>query len=252
LLSFALDTADIGVVVDALGLPRNCQPFELAEVGTTEQDRRDHIAAAWQRARTAGLLDGDDVDIDVAGVFNAWVTPDVLIIVRAQQNDGQQHLLYRVTSTRGTGVFSQLIGERVRFEEIGNHDPVHEITNELPPVPALPGLQEVTVRRGTTSNEVAEEDDDPLARSAPDGTAAAEQREMRKFAQWPPERVCSFELSVNGGNKLNRMGTAQVIDTEGGRYLILPDGPQRIRVVPSDGAHLRRWLYDQIELGRNP
>src|SRR5699024_9909692 len=103
-----------------------------------------------------------------------------------------------------------------------------------------------------TSDDIAEEDYDPLARSAPAGTATADQREMRKFAQWPPVRVCSYELAVNGGNTLNRLGTAQVIDTEGGRYLILPDGTERIRIVPSDGSHLRDWLHHQVELAMNP
>ena len=240
------------MVVDALQLPRNWQPFELPEVGTTLQERRAHVGAAWQRIRTTGLLDGDHVDIDVAGVFRAWVKPDVCVIVRAQQQDGQHHLLYRVTSTRGTGVFSQLIDDRIRFDEIGRQDPIREITNELPPVPPVPGLQEITVNRGNTSNEVAAEDFDPLARSAPAGTAAADHREMRKFAQWPPVRVCSYELAVDSGNNLNRLGAAQVIDTEGGRYLILPDGDQRIRIVPSDGSHLRDWLHHQVDLAMNP
>src|SRR5699024_828547 len=132
----------------------------------------------------------------------AWVKPDVCVIVRGQQQDGQHHLLYRVTSTRGTGVFSQLIDDRVRFDEIGGQDPVREITNELPPVPPLTGLTELTVNRHNTSDDIAEEDYDPLARSAPAGTATADQREMRKFAQWPPVRVCSYELAVNGGNTL--------------------------------------------------
>jgi len=249
LLSFALDTADIGVVVDELNLPRRWQPFELPEVGRTQQERRDHVDAAWHRVRNAGLLDGNRLDAEVEGVFSAWVDPDLLVIVRAHQTEGQQQLLYRVTATRGTGVFSQLVGDQVHFEEIHKQAAIPEITSELPPVPALSGLGELTVTRGNASDEVAEEDFNPLASSAPSGTAAAEQREMRKFAQWPLQRLCSFELSVRNGNKLNPLGTAQVIDTDGGRYVILPDGTQRLRIIPSDGSHLTRWLADQAELG---
>lgn len=247
--SFALESADIGVLVDALNLPRHWQPFEPPEVGRTVSERREHIDQAWRRIRTAGLMDGDGLDRDIEGVINAWVYPDVLIIVRVQQTVGQQELLYRVAATRGVGVFSQLVETQLRFDLFGKGRIVEEVVGELPDMAPVPRLRDINVSVAGASNDVAEEDYNPLASAAPAGTAAAEKREMRKFAHWPIERFCGFELSVRNQGALVPMGNTQVVDTEGGRYVILPDGTQRIRVVPSSGDHLRQWLQRQIEIG---
>ena len=249
--SFALELGDVDVALDEAQLPHRCEPFDIQHVGNTVDLRKQHVAEAMRRLGSARLLDGDRMDADVENTLRVWTSPDVLIMVRVDQTVGQQRLLYRAASARDAGVVSQLADGRIEFEIVQGQRVLATMVGELPPLGPIPDLRELTVPLDGASNEVAEEDFDPLATEAPTGTAAAQQREMRAFAQWPVERFCGFELWVRGRSGLAHMGTAQVVDTEGGRYVMLPSDNQDLRILPSNGSHLQKWLRQRIDLGQD-
>ncbi|SFW61881.1 ESX secretion-associated protein EspG [Amycolatopsis australiensis] len=225
---FSLGLAEVDTAVRRSGLPANWHPFEIRSPGRTLAEHDRIAAASWESMRARGLAGPDKLDIEVEQTLRAWTQPDVLIIVRAAEQD--RRVFYRAAIGHGLGVFSELASEEILFAQTRPDRLVDLVVGMLPAYRPVP-LAELTF---TTPGSRA------------DTEAAAE------FSAWPLHRYGTFELSVRQSGALKPAGTATFVDNEGGRFLMfndpLPDGSTRVRFIPSDGSDLRRWLHER---GRN-
>jgi hypothetical protein len=224
---FSLAMTEVDVAVRRTGLPANWHPFEIRSAGHTLEEHNRIASASWESMRARGLAGPDKLDIEVEQTLRSWTQPEVLIIVRAAEENRQ--VFYRATIGHGLGVFSELSGEEVLFAQTRPDRLVDLVVGMLPAYRPVP-LSELTfVRPG----------------SRRDLDAAAE------FSRWPLHRYGTVELSVRH-DSLHPAGTATFVDNDGGRFLMftdaLPGGESRVRFIPSDGSHLRSWLHER---GRN-
>ena len=241
---FTLGLTEVDVAVRRTGLPANWHPFEIRSVGHTLAENARLTAEAWEALRARGLAGPDKLDTEVEHTLRAWTQPEVLIIIRAAEVEDGRQVFYRATIGNGLGVYSELVPEGINFVRIRPDHLVDELVSILPRYAPVP-LRELAVssEQDTASEDFAEDVQQ---------TARHQDREaMSEFSSWPLHRYGTFELSVRHGHgSLRNAGTVTFFDNDGGRFLIFTDdlggGAKRIRFVPSDGAHLRRWLHETI------
>jgi len=225
---FSLGLAEVDVAVRRAGLPANWHPFEIRSPGRTLEEHERIAAESWESMRARGLATPDKLDVEVEQTLRAWTQPDVLIIVRAAEVAGNRQVFYRAAIGHGLGVFSELAGEEVLFAQARPDRLVDLVVGMLPGYPPVPLAELAFVSPG----------------SRQDAAAAAE------FSSWPLHRYGTFELSArHGQGALHPIGTTTFVDNDGGRFLMvteaLPHGESRVRFIPSDGSHLRRWLHER-------
>lgn len=225
---FSLGPTEIDVAVRRAGLPANWHPFEIRSAGDTLAEHARLGAAAWESMRSRGLAGPDELDVEVEQALRAWTRPEVLIIVRAAEIADGRQVFYRAAIGGGLGVYSEQVADGVKFVRIRPDHLVDELVGILPRYGPLPVPPVAVTSRSPGSREA-----------------------LAPFAAWAPHRHGTFELSTRPGRgTLRPAGTVTFADTDGGRYLTftdpLPDGDTRLRFVPSDGSHLRRWLHETI------
>jgi hypothetical protein len=228
---FSLGLTEVAAAVRRTGLPAHWHPFEIRSPGHTLEEHDRIMAAAWESMRARGLAGPDKLDIEVEQTLRAWTQPEVLIIVRAAEIADGRQVFYRATIGHGLGVFSELAGEEIMFVQARPDRLVDLVVGMLPSYQPVPLAELTFVSPG----------------SRQDTAAAAE------FSSWPLHRYGTFELSTREGQgALHPIGAATFIDNDGGRFLMfhepLPGKETRLRFIPSDGSHLRRWLHER---GRN-
>ncbi|GAA4537207.1 ESX secretion-associated protein EspG [Amycolatopsis samaneae] len=250
---FSLGMLEVDVAVRRAGLPASWAPFDIRSAVQAAGD--DAIATydrlnaeAWDAMRARHLADRDKLDVDVAHTLRAWTQPDVLIIVRAVELSDRRRVYYRAAVAEGLGVLSEQVGDDITFLQIRPDRLVDAVVGTLPPYRAVP-VRPVTITRHAKPAPQAERDF-----STEDFTtepSRAEQEALVSFNQWPPHRLGSVELHVRTGHSaLHNQGVVTFFDSDGGRFLVftepLSGGEKRLRYVPSDGSHLRRWLHETI------
>lgn len=252
-MQFSVEASAVEVIAEHLGLPRNWQPFEIQHVGTTVDERRDYVDKSWSGLRADGLFDGERLHDDLESALRVWTSPDVVVVVRADQDFDPPRVLYRAAANQHLGVFSIQDGDRIRFELMHPDRLIDYVTGMMPRLGPVPVKPHTEIVQG--------------AHRAPDGDrdlptvgeeARAENRRasegLRAFAQWPVVLFGGYELFFREDGRLRRVGTMQFFDTERGRYVVtdepVANGKRRLEFVPSDGSHVRRWLLDEISFWR--
>lgn len=252
-MQFSLEGSAVEVMVEHLGLSRNWQPFELRHVGTTMDERRDYVAKVWSHRRIERLLDGERLHDELESALRVWTSPDVLVVVRANQDFDPPAVLYRIAADQHLGVFSIQDGDRIRFELMHPDRLIDYVTGMMPRSGPLPVKPHTEVVQG--SRRAPDADDDlPTVREE----ARAENRRagegLRAFAQWPVVLFGGYELFLREDGRLRRVGAMQFFDTERGRYVVtdepVADGKRRLEFIPSDGSHIRRWLHQEVSFWR--
>ncbi|MFD9894615.1 ESX secretion-associated protein EspG [Amycolatopsis sp. NPDC059027] len=250
---FSLGMFEVDVAVRRAGLPASWAPFDVRSAVQAAGD--DAIATydrlnteAWDALRARRLADRDKLDVDVAHTLRAWTQPDVLIIVRATELADRRRVYYRATIAEGLGVLSEQVGDNITFLQIRPDRLVDAMVGTLPPYRPVP-VRPVTITR--RSRPAPQGDRDFSAEDFTAEPSRAEQEALTSFSQWPPHRLGSVELHVRSSHSvLHNQGAVTFFDSEGGRFLVftepLSGGETRLRYVPSDGSHLRRWLHDTI------
>jgi hypothetical protein len=210
--------------------------------------------------RARRLAGPDKLDVDVEHTLRAWTQPEILIIVRAAEIADNRQVRYRATIADGLGVFSEQADGEIRFARVRPDHLVDMAVGMLPPYGPLPA-REVTITHGPSSRPADRAGDfdgedfvtDPGA--PPRSQRRSDTEAMARFAGWQPHRHGTFELSMRPGRgSLHPVGTVLFADTDGGRFLTFTEplggGETRLRLVPSDGSHLRRWLHESIAEAR--
>ncbi|QRP46773.1 ESX secretion-associated protein EspG [Amycolatopsis sp. FDAARGOS 1241] len=249
---FSLSWHEVDVAVRRSGLPASWHPFEIRSPGYTLDEHQRLSDAAWDSMRTRGLAEADKLDPDVLATLQAWTRPEVLIIVRAAELPSGT-VLYRASAGFGLGVFSSSSDDGIRFQQVRPERLAETVLSMFPAYPPLP-VSPVSFTQSPARHSSSDFSDF----SDRDFTSAAPSRRDRDalaaYSQWPLHRHGTVELSLRPRHgALRPVGTVTFVDTDGGRYVTfsdpLRDGGFRLRFVPSDGSHLRRWLLDAIEEG---
>jgi hypothetical protein len=251
---FSLGLTETAVAVERAGLPPNWHPFEIRSPGLTMTEHRQAVAAAWEALKRRRLAGGDKLDLDVEDTLRAWTTPEVLIIVRAFEVEAQRHVFYRAAAANGLGVFSELVDDRIVFEQLKADRLVDTVVGMLPAYGPVP-LRELVAVSGTRPPERNLEEKS-LITPPPRTRDRSDKDSMARFASWPLHRHGMVELSVRqGSGGLRALGNVQFTDSDGGRFLTFTEplhgGETRLRLVPSDGSHLRSWLHESIADARS-
>ncbi|WIX81521.1 ESX secretion-associated protein EspG [Amycolatopsis carbonis] len=250
---FSLSWTEVDVAVRRSGLPASWHPFEIRSPGLTLSENRRLSDASWDALLSRGLAAGDKLDHDVLATLQAWTRPEVLIIVRAAELPSGT-VLYRACIGEGLGVFSSSSPDGIRFQQTRPDRLVETVLSMFPAYPPLP-VAPVSLTQAPARHSSASPDDSDF--SDRDFTSAPSRRDrdaLGAYSQWPVHRHGTVELSLRPRHGVLRpMSTATFVDTDGGRYVTfsepLRDGGFRLRFVPSDGSHLRRWLFETIEEG---
>lgn len=250
---FSLNLTEVDVAVRRSGLPASWHPFEIRSPGLTLSENRRLSDEAWAALRSRGLAAGDKLDHDVLATLQAWTRPEVLIIVRAAELPSAT-VLYRACIGEGLGVFSSSEASGIRFQQTRPDRLVETVLSMFPAYPPLP-VAPVSLTQAPARHSSAASDDSDF--SDQDFTSAPSRRDrdaLGAYSQWPLHRHGTVELSLRPRHGVLRpVSTATFVDTDGGRYVTfsepLRDGGFRLRFVPSDGSHLRRWLFEAIEEG---
>ncbi|MEV0070091.1 ESX secretion-associated protein EspG [Amycolatopsis sp. NPDC050768] len=249
---FSLSWTEVDVAVRRSGLPASWHPFEIRSPGLTLDEHKRLSDEAWALLRSRGLAHADKLDHDVLATLQAWTRPEVLIIVRAAELPSGT-VLYRACIGEGLGVFSSSEPDGIRFQQTRPDRLVETVLSMFPTYPPLP-VAPVSLTQAPARHS---SDSDASDFSDRDFTSAPSRRDrdaLGSYSQWPLHRHGTVELSLRPRHgTLRPVSTATFVDTDGGRYVTfsepLRDGGFRLRFVPSDGSHLRRWLFETIEEG---
>ncbi|MEU4666518.1 ESX secretion-associated protein EspG [Amycolatopsis sp. NPDC023774] len=253
---FSLNLTEVDVAVRRSGLPASWHPFEIRSPGLTLSEHRRLSDSAWDALRSRGLAHADKLDHDVLVTLQAWTRPEVLIIVRAAELPSGT-VLYRACIGEGLGVFSSSSPEGIRFQQTRPDRLVETVLSMFPAYPALP-VAPVSLTQAPARHSAASSDDSDFSDrdfTSPSSSPSRRDRDaLGAYSQWPLHRHGTVELSLRPRHGVLRpVSTATFVDTDGGRYVTfsepLRDGGFRLRFVPSDGSHLRRWLFETIEEG---
>ncbi|MDV6011261.1 ESX secretion-associated protein EspG [Haloechinothrix sp. LS1_15] len=252
---FTLEATAVDVIAEWLGLPRGWQPFDVLPAATTVDERRAYAGEVWRWLRAEGMVDRDRIDADVEAAFRVWAVPEVLVVVRAEQDFDPPHVLYRAAAAGELGVFSEQLGEDIRFQLLKADGLIDHVVGMLPRHQALPVRPHSVVVGGTAP--AVGDGDEPELPSLAEQARRYDQRNqegVRAFARWPVTLCGGYELHLREQDALRHVGTMQFFDTEQGRYLVndepLGAGRRRLDFVPSDGSHLRRWLHEEVAFAR--
>ncbi|MBB4687998.1 ESX secretion-associated protein EspG [Amycolatopsis jiangsuensis] len=250
---FSLGWTEIDVAVQRSGLPAAWHPFEIRSAGRTMTEHRRLAEQAWQSLRSRGLADAEKLDPDVADTLRAWTRPEVLIMVRALEVP-ENSVRYRACIGDGLGVFSEEVDGGVHFRQIRPERLVETVLSMFPdylplPVPPIAIAQAAPSRAQTASDH----SDLDFTSDAPT-VSRRDKATLAEYSRWPLHRFCTVDLALRPRNStLNALPTVTVVDTDGGRYLIfsepLRDGGFRRQFTPSNGSHLRKWLFETISDG---
>ncbi|MGH3518709.1 MAG: ESX secretion-associated protein EspG [Haloechinothrix sp.] len=252
-MEFSVEAAAIEVLADHLSLRRSWQPFVPQHVGKTTDERRVYVEQVWSGLRADGLLDGERLNDDVESALRVWSAPEVLVVVRADQDFDPPRVLYRAAANRHLGVFSQQDGERIRFELMQPDRLIEYVTGMMPQLGPVPVRRHSEIVRGA---QRASSGDGELPTVAEQARAEAhrDSEGLRAFAQWPVVLFGGYELHLREQGRMRHVGTMQFFDTEGGRYVVTDEpvsgGKRRLEFIPSDGSDIRRWLHEEVSFWR--
>ncbi|WP_141134704.1 ESX secretion-associated protein EspG [Haloechinothrix alba] len=252
---FSLEAAAVEVIAEWLGVPRSWQPFDIPHRGVTVEERRAYVGRVWQRLREDGLTDGTRVDGDVEAALRVWTAPDLLVVVRAEQDFDPPQVLYRAVAGRELGVFSEQVAESIRFALVPAERVIDHVTGMLPPHRALPVEPcSVLVESGRRVTDTEEGAGMPTVAEQARRYERRDKEGVRAFSQWPVVLCGGFELYLRDRGNLGHVGTMQFFDTDRGRYVVgvqqAGDGKTRLNFIPSDGSHVARWLHEEVSFAR--
>jgi hypothetical protein len=249
---FACSLVELDIIGEALRLNVRPFPFDFPTHGDTHEDRRRLAGRVEKDLTERGLIRGTSfapIVSELVGLFSAgrW---SIAMLGTA----GRRTLCVRAGSDGQHAALAAQHGDQLHFEPVRPAALVRAVVRQLPPVkPGPGGSVTVSVSELSAGSQPGRDEFNPetfMRRVSPaTGRSGSQRAVIEAILSRPRTGAGYFIVTARGRNgRESQPATLTWIDTDAGRYALIPDGRGYVTCTPTDLPRIDQQLVRQMSM----
>lgn len=242
-VGFALSLLELDIVGESLGLDVRRFPFDVPSFGDTHDERARLADVVERRLEERDLARGGRLAPIVTVLVGLYAAGASSIAMLGAERE--RSLCVRAASDGQRGVVATRQGNRVLFESVGDGALLRAVVGLLPSSAAGSGPSAtVAITTPSSADDDGELEPESVLGSGRSSQASGGQRSMVEAVLRRPRYGAGyFVVTRRAGYGRDRASASLTwVDTDIGRYVLVPDGGRYLTCSPADFSRIQRQL----------